>query len=207
VATANVIGSLCSFIACRTVLLKYVQKRIANDPRFTALSLVLKHDGLKLLIMIRLCPLPYSLSNGAMSSIPTVYPTIFALATAIASPKLLIHVFIGSRFSAIGRENKSDTTSKIVNWTSIIFGMVFGAVTGWLIYQRTSARARQLEAEEQAKLEQRGQGLSHPDDFLDEPEGDGEHNQGDDIDLVGHADGNGYRDETTDEDYPDSVER
>ncbi len=144
---------------------------VAKDKRFAALSLTLKHDGLKLLCMIRLCPLPYSISNGAMSTVPTVRPLMFALATALASPKLLIHVFIGSRLAAIARSGeKMDAATKAVNYASIVLGGLLGVATGFFIYQRTIARARQLEEEERAALRQaaaRGDGFAG---FSDEPE-------------------------------------
>lgn len=66
-----------------------MNRLVANDKRYEALSLVLKHDGLKLLVMIRLCPLPYSISNGAISTFPTVQPLMFAAATAAATPSKL----------------------------------------------------------------------------------------------------------------------
>lgn len=137
VASATVVGSLCSFIVSRTILSRFVHRLIAKDKRFAALSLTLKHDGLKLLCMIRLCPLPYSISNGALSTFPTVQPLIFALATAIVTPKLLIHVFIGSRLAAIARSGeKMDGTTKAINYASIVIGAIIGIGTGWFIYQR-----------------------------------------------------------------------
>ncbi len=148
-STATVAGSLASFIASRTVLSNYVHKLVGKDKRFEALALTLKHDGLKILCMIRVCPLPYSLSNAAMSTFPTVHPLSFALATAIASPKLLIHVFIGSRLALIAKNGgKKDAGTKAINYASIIIGSLIGAGVGWFIYQKTMARARQLEEEE-----------------------------------------------------------
>lgn len=127
VASATVFGSLASFVASRTVLSKYVHRLVGQDKRFEALALTLKHDGLKILCMIRFCPLPYSLSNAAMSTFPTVHPLSFGLATLIASPKLLIHVFIGSRMAAIGeRGEKMDASTKAINWASIIIGGILG---------------------------------------------------------------------------------
>ncbi|MCJ1287460.1 Tlg2-vesicle protein [Xylographa opegraphella] len=190
-ASANVLGSLCSFLTSRTLLSSFTQRLLAHDTRFSAFTLVLKTDGLPLLIMLRLCPLPYSLSNGFMATIPTISPLLFALATTIASPKLLIHVFIGSRLAAL---NESDPLGKAVNWASIIGGMILGVVTGWLIYSRTVARAKQLEREEAPKARVRG--LSHPDEFADEVDG-GEEEMGaghdDDIDFLAGEDE--YRDE------------
>ncbi len=130
-------GSTCSFIVSRTLFSNFVKGLVANDRRFEALSLVLKHDGLKLLIMIRLCPLPYSISNGAISTFPTVEPLMFAIATAAATPRLLIAVFIGSRLAVIAKSGgKMDNGTKVVNWASIILGVTLGGLTGWLIYKR-----------------------------------------------------------------------
>ena len=138
VASATVIGSTCSFIVSRTLLSSFVNRLVANDRRYEALSLVLKHDGLKLLVMIRLCPLPYSISNGAISTFPTVQPLMFAAATAAATPKLLIAIFIGSRLAVIARSGeKMDKTTKAINWASIIFGVILGVLTGWIIYKRS----------------------------------------------------------------------
>ncbi|KAG9248845.1 Golgi apparatus membrane protein tvp38 [Calycina marina] len=149
VASATVAGSLASFLASRTILSKYVHRLVGQDKRFEALALTLKHDGLKILCMIRFCPLPYSLSNAAMSTFPTVHPLSFALATLISSPKLLIHVFIGSRMAAIGERGENmDASTKAINWASIIIGGTLGVAVGYIIYQRTMARAAELEVEE-----------------------------------------------------------
>ncbi|RMZ86599.1 hypothetical protein DV736_g6171, partial [Chaetothyriales sp. CBS 134916] len=145
-ATATVAGSFASFIVSRTILRNYVERMVANDKRFAALTMTLKEDGLKLLCMIRLCPLPFSLSNGAMAIVPSVEPQAFALATALITPKLFIHVFIGSRLAAIAKSHEQMSTgAKLLNYTSILFGAVVGGAVGWYIYQKTMARSRQLE--------------------------------------------------------------
>lgn len=121
----------------RTILSQYVHRLVEQDTRFAALTLVLKRDGLKLLCMIRLCPLPYSISNGAISTFETVTPSTFALATAIVTPKLMIHVFIGSRLAVIARSGeKMDAMTKLVNWLSIIVGVIVGGLTALFIYKR-----------------------------------------------------------------------
>jgi uncharacterized membrane protein YdjX (TVP38/TMEM64 family) len=152
-ASATVAGSTFSFFVSRTVLRKYVERLVASDKRFAALTLTLKHDGLKLLVMIRLCPLPYSLSNGAMSTFPSVHPAMYALATAIITPKLLVHVFIGSRLAAIAKSGeKMSAGTRAINYVSIAVGVAVGVVTGWYIYQKTMARAQQLEEEEENNI-------------------------------------------------------
>jgi len=161
---------------------------VANDRRFAALALTLKHDGLKLLVMIRLCPLPYSISNGAIATVPTVSWPTFMLASALASPKLLIHVFVGSRLAAIAGEvgeGENDGRDRLLNWASVGISMAFGAATAWVIYRQTKRRADELEAMEgQQGRGGHGRGpsdggLAHPDQF-DE-----------DLDLEDNAERNG----------------
>ncbi|KAF8456237.1 hypothetical protein BGX38DRAFT_1087392 [Terfezia claveryi] len=149
VSTATIFGSTSAFLACRYYFRDFAQRMVATDKRFAALSLTLKHDGVKLLCMIRLCPLPYSISNGAISTFPSVSPWSFMFATALATPKLMIHIFVGTRLRMLAEEGrKMDTKTKLINYGSLILGITLGVVTGWLIYKRTVARARQLEHEE-----------------------------------------------------------
>jgi membrane protein DedA with SNARE-associated domain len=155
-ASATVAGSTLSFVISRSFLKKFVHRLIEKDKRFAALALTLKHDGLKLLIMIRLCPLPYSLSNGAIATFPTVHWFSYALATAIVSPKLMLHIFVGAQIEKLADSGgKMDPKTKALSYISIIIGVVAGVATGWIMYRKTKARARELEAEEREGVRRR----------------------------------------------------
>jgi len=41
-----------------------------------------------------------------------------------------------------------DSSTKAINYASIIFGGVLGTAVGWIIYRKTVARAKELEIEE-----------------------------------------------------------
>ncbi|CEN59786.1 Putative Golgi apparatus membrane protein tvp38 [Aspergillus calidoustus] len=152
-ASATVLGSTCSFIASRTVLSKFVHRLVERDKRFAALALTLKYDGLKLLCMIRLCPLPYSICNGAISTFPTVQPLTYGLATAIVTPKLLVPAFIGSRLRILYENGEEMSVgSKVVNILSIVISIAVGIFTGLYIYKRTLARAKELEERERSDI-------------------------------------------------------
>jgi uncharacterized membrane protein YdjX (TVP38/TMEM64 family) len=174
IASATIVGSTASFIVSRTVLKKYVSRLAERNKRFAALSLVLKHDGIKLLIMIRLCPLPYSFSNGAISTIPTVTWQNFMLATALVTPKLLLHIFVGRQIGLLAEEgNKMDAKTKMISYVSIAIGMAAGIATGYFIYVKTKARADELEAEEAAAGGEDGgqrRRSSGATDYMDDPE-------------------------------------
>jgi len=135
-ATASIVGSTCSLIISRTVLSGFVHRLLKHDKRFAALALTLKYDGLKLLCMIRLCPLPYSLCNGAMSTFPTVKPLHYAIATASIAPKMMIAAFIGSRIRSLSEGEAKSAGAKAVDILSIIISASLAVFTGWYIYRR-----------------------------------------------------------------------
>ncbi|CAI4216557.1 unnamed protein product [Parascedosporium putredinis] len=148
VASATTIGSLAAFMASRTILSAYVHRLVGKDHRFLALGQVLKKEGVGMLTMIRFCPLPFSLSNGFLATIPSITPLMFTLSTAFASPKLLVHIFIGSRIALLVEDGgKMTAGTKAINYLSMFLGGSIGVTVGWLIYRRTMARAAELALE------------------------------------------------------------
>lgn len=144
IAAATVLGSSLSFLTFRYFLEDRARQLAHASSRFEALAKAMdRHDSFTLLWMIRLCPLPYSLSNAALASIHTVKFSKFALATAIITPKLLVHVFVGDRLVRIGAEK--DTTSKVVDGVSIVIAGLASTGTAWLIYKRTRAVTEEYE--------------------------------------------------------------
>jgi hypothetical protein len=66
-----------------------------------------------------------------------------------ASPKLLVHVFIGSRLALLLEQGDTMTAGdKAINYASMIIGGVLGIGVGLVIYRRTMARAAELAREQ-----------------------------------------------------------
>ncbi|KAL2156938.1 hypothetical protein VTH06DRAFT_1873, partial [Thermothelomyces fergusii] len=128
-----------------------VHRLVGRDRRFVALGQTLRHDGLAVLVMIRFCPLPYSLSNGFLATVGSIGLARFTLATAVATPKLLVHVFIGSRLALLAESgDEMGWADRAVNYVSmLVFGAV-GFAVGVSVYRRTMARAAELAREADA---------------------------------------------------------
>lgn len=150
-ASGTVIGSFISFLAFRYLLRDRAQRLASTSTKFAALTHTLEQSTFTLLWLIRLCPLPYSLSNGALASIPSVKPWAFLVATACTTPKLFIHVFVGDRLARMGTEK--DTASKIVDLISILLASFAGIATTYIIYTRTMALARAMDAQDYTELD------------------------------------------------------
>lgn len=150
-ACGTLFGSTCSFLTFRYLLSGFATRLAQSNKKFAALAKTLENDSFVLLAMIRLCPLPYSLSNGALASIPTVSAKSFFLTTLATSPKLFIHVFVGDRLVKLGHEK--DTATKIVDLISIALAGGFSVATAYTIYVRTIERAEGLDSASYENLE------------------------------------------------------
>lgn len=101
------------------------------------------------MILIRLCPFPFQISNLFFASLPPASVSLpsFLFATLCTTPKLLLHVFIGSRMFLLADEEeraKMDPMTKVANIVSIVLGTALSAGTGWWVYRlvmRESAAA------------------------------------------------------------------
>ncbi|KAJ8099953.1 hypothetical protein POJ06DRAFT_120410 [Lipomyces tetrasporus] len=160
-AITTPIASYCCFVACRAFFADFAHDLATNNRNFEALAFTLEHDGLKLLWMIRMSPLPFSFSNAALSTIHTITPRNFFIATVLSTPKLFIPVFIGSRLRSLGDEN-ADFGTKIANLFGIAVGACVAATAGWIIYQRTTERAQYLRAQLERQQELRDEPLRAP---------------------------------------------
>lgn len=139
-ATASITGSFCSFLVFRYLLKSKADSLLKSNEKFRAFSEILKEDqSLLLLILIRLCPLPYSLSNGALASIPELSPMTYLSASILTAPKLFIHVFIGHQFKDIGDDHNS-TLKRVIDGVSLVITTIASSVTTYIIYMKMQQR-------------------------------------------------------------------
>lgn len=123
-----------------------------------------------MLALVRFCPLPYSLSNGFLATVPVITPASFALATAFASPKLLVHVFIGSRLALLAEKgDEMGFGDRMVNYVSMVVSGAVGVGVGYFIFRRTMARAAELAREEDGG--ESGRALADDGVYVDDEDG------------------------------------
>ncbi|KAK4174961.1 hypothetical protein QBC36DRAFT_31819 [Triangularia setosa] len=218
-ACATVFGSTAAFVTSRGVLKGYVHNLVGKDKRFVALGQVLKKDGVVVLAMIRLCPLPYSLSNGFLATVGSISPLTFAGATALTTPKLLVHIFIGSRLALLAESgDKMTGFDKFVNYASMAIGGAVGMGVAWAIYKRTMKRAEELAGGDLEggllQQDQEGEEGEENDRLVDPDEMDAAAvdvlMDDDDISLWDNErtqEGGGYRDDDAWEDAPELLPR
>lgn len=143
----SVTGSILAFALFKTVLRSQAEKLIRWNPKFEALASILQdNNSYWILALIRMCPFPYSLTNGAIASISGVSLRNFSLASIITSPKLVMYLFIGSRLKNMGETDS--TASRLFDLLSIILTAIVLSLTAWILYFRTKRRYLELQRQQ-----------------------------------------------------------
>ncbi|CAJ0628072.1 14048_t:CDS:2 [Entrophospora sp. SA101] len=131
---AALIGASLSFFICRLLCLGRATKMAEKQGNFYKLSLAIEEGGFWVIFLIRLSPFPFTYSNAFFAAVQSVSFTKFFIVTAITLPKILIHIFIGSRLHNLADE--MDPTSRIVNYVSLGVGILFLFVATYIIYNK-----------------------------------------------------------------------
>lgn len=135
-APASVLGSFASFLVFRHLLKDQAANLVRKNEKFKAFSEILQEDNsLFLLILIRLCPLPYSLLNGALASIPNLSATTYLWASIITSPKMFVHIFVGHAIKNLGDEERP-ASAKWLDLFSIVLTGIALFIASYIIYNR-----------------------------------------------------------------------
>lgn len=139
-ALASVSGSFASFLVFRYLLRSQGERLVNSNEKFKAFAEILREDSsLLLLCLIRLCPLPYSLSNGALAAIPELSAWVYLGASVITSPKMFIHIFVGHKIKELG-DAHTGTSTKIIDVISICVTGAAATLTTWIIYRKVQQK-------------------------------------------------------------------
>ena len=143
-ALGSVTGSIASFVVFKTILHSRAEKLVHWNRRFEALASILQeNNSYWILALLRLCPFPYSLTNGAIAGVYGISVRNFSIANIITTPKLFIYLFIGSRVKSLA-ESES-TGSRVFDLVSIIITLLILSLTAWLLYFKTKKRYLELQ--------------------------------------------------------------
>lgn len=144
-AIGTVLGSVASFSLFKTILHSTAEKLVHKNAKFEAFASILQEDNsYYILALFRLCPFPYSLTNGALAGIYGISIRNFTIATIVTTPKTLLYLFLGSRIKRLGED--TSTNSTLINILSILLTVIVLLGTAWFLYYKTQKRYKELKS-------------------------------------------------------------
>jgi len=101
VGIGTFLGSCLGFWVTRLVFKEWVQQRIAKKPTLQAFILAMEKLGFKLVLMMRMAPIPFGIQNG-LFSVSNIPFDSFIVATILGvTPEILMLVFAGRTMASI----------------------------------------------------------------------------------------------------------
>lgn len=95
-----------------------------------------------ILLLMKLCPLPYSITNGGLGCVPHLSPLAFFIACVLCSPKYLIQLFMGIQLRKIGNGNE-DNHKRMVDFIIFMVTGISFAGLSLLLYKRLQMKIRE----------------------------------------------------------------
>lgn len=150
-ASASVIGSTCSFLVFRRYFSHFGRRIIERHDQLKIFSLVVNGDNEKnwkesllVLSLLRLCPTPYSLSNGAIACVPNLSLKVYIASYVITSPHLLIALYMGSTLAQLGDETTTKGQKVVSVIGAVIATAAFSAAT-FVIYFKMQKKLQERD--------------------------------------------------------------
>ena len=149
VSPASVLGATVAFLIARYFARNWVEKKLQNYPKFTAIDRAVGKQGFKLVLLIRLQPvLPFVLLNYALG-LTRVRLRDYVLASWLGMlPATIVYVYLGSALHNVsdlfaGGLAKHSPAGLAVFWG----GLAAGFILLWIL-TRMANRALQQELNE-----------------------------------------------------------
>ncbi len=102
VSIGSTLGATLAFLAGRYLLRGWVEKKIANSPKFVAVDQAIGSEGGKIIFLLRLSPLfPYNISNYLYSLTKVKLLTYVLASWAGFIPGTVMYVYFGSLIQTV----------------------------------------------------------------------------------------------------------
>ncbi|CAO3647532.1 unnamed protein product [Mucor fragilis] len=119
--------------------------------KFQALSKAIEQGGFKMVLMMRLSPLPWQITNLVLALCDNVSFRAYALAAFISSFKINADVWFGSQLAHLSRPDTSPE-ALAMNRIITITGFIVSTMVTFAICKATKQRIKQCEEEEQEQV-------------------------------------------------------
>jgi uncharacterized membrane protein YdjX (TVP38/TMEM64 family) len=129
ISLGSTAGAAAAFLVGRTLARRWVEEKIAGNPKFQAIDRAIAQQGFKIVLLLRLSPVfPYTLLNYALS-LTRISFRDYLLASWIGMlPGTVMYVYLGSVLgnlaSVFAERKEKDTTQQIIFYLGLVVTIV-----------------------------------------------------------------------------------
>ena len=145
------IGACLAFLIARYVARGWVERKLADEPRFRQVDRAVGREGGKITALLRLSPLiPFNLLNYALG-LTNVRFVHYLWACLAMLPGTFLYVFYGKAAGDIAAAAAGDRDKTVWDWVFIGAGLLATLVATWIITKKArQALSEQTDVEVEA---------------------------------------------------------
>lgn len=147
-ALGSTIGSACAFMVVSKLFRTQAEVLVERNQTLKMLTMAVRHSDSSFiqetisLMLIRVLPLPYSLTNGAMACVPNASVVCYALATFLSSPKNVVSLFVGHQMRKLGEDQGGGRLSDL---GIVLMAISVYASISFFLYRSVKQRMEQQQ--------------------------------------------------------------
>ncbi len=152
VSVGSTLGACAAFLVGRTVARGWVERRVAGNPKFTAIDDAVGREGFKIVLLVRLSPIfPFNLQNYGFGLTKVGFWKYALASWAGMIPGTVMYVYFGAGLGSLARaatgELERTTAQQVMFWVGLVV-----AIAVAIYVTRIARRALQeAVADEQAE--------------------------------------------------------
>ncbi|KAI9253147.1 snare associated Golgi protein-domain-containing protein [Sporodiniella umbellata] len=138
------IGATTAFFLIRKYdFARFIKLSPSKQEKYMAIQEAIEQGGFKMMILIRLSPIPWPITNMLLSIISTISARQYLLAAALASTKVCLDVWIGSQLADLSNPDLPPSAHRIAVITMGCSVLIFVCVAWWL-YRLTMLKVKEM---------------------------------------------------------------
>ncbi|KAG2197315.1 hypothetical protein INT46_005641 [Mucor plumbeus] len=122
---------------------RFIRLSPSKQEKYTAIQEAIEQGGFKMIMLIRLSPIPWPIQNMLLSILPTISTQQFVLASFLSSFKVSVEVWIGSQLADISNPNLPPSAHRIAMMVMGVGVFILIAVAWWL-YRLTMQKVDEM---------------------------------------------------------------
>jgi uncharacterized membrane protein YdjX (TVP38/TMEM64 family) len=141
VSVGSVLGATAAFLVGRTLLRRWIERRITAYPRFQAIDRAVGNEGFKIVLLLRLSPVfPFNLLNYAFGLTNVRLGPYFLASWIGMLPATLMYVYLGSALKSLTDVAAGSPKGGTLQTVFFVAGLVM-TVVATVVVTRVARRA------------------------------------------------------------------
>ncbi|CAO3578602.1 unnamed protein product [Absidia cylindrospora] len=134
---------ICCHLIRRYNFARFIRLSSSKQDKYHAIQEAIEQGGLRIMLLIRLSPIPWPITNMLLSLLPTVTMKQYTMTAFLSSFKLCLEVWVGSQLADISNPDLPPSAHRVAVFT-MLGSLVILVIVAWWLYRLTMQRVKSI---------------------------------------------------------------